>query len=55
MSYRRLRLQVFFLKFALRGGTDFNVSKCNVLICFNITRNEKSEKSGEISVQKRYQ
>ena len=48
MRHRGPCLQLFYLNFALRGGTEFDVLKENVLTCFKIT---KSEKNKQISAQ----
>lgn len=34
-------LQLFFRNITLASGTDFNVSKENVFICFNAITNEQ--------------
>ena len=44
MRHRGPCLQLFYLNFALRGGTEFDVLKENVLTCFKITKSEKKNK-----------
>ena len=43
MRHRGPCLQLFYLNFALRGGTEFDVLKENVLTCFKITKSEKKK------------
>ena len=44
MRHRGSHLQLFFLNIALASRTEFNVSKENVRICFNIIINAKYQK-----------